>query len=150
MIITQATDEDAFIILELQKIAYQSEAKRYNDYSLPPLTQTIHEILDDLKNQFILKALIDGNIVGSVRAYTAKDTCFIGRLIVHPEQQNKGIGTKLLNHIEKYFSKVKRFELFTGHESVEALHIYYKLGYKIFKKKKLDTHTLVFLEKHTS
>lgn len=34
--ITQATVVDAENILALQKIAYQSEARIYNDWTLPP------------------------------------------------------------------------------------------------------------------
>jgi hypothetical protein len=40
MIIEQAGVEDAGEILRLQKLAYQSEARIYNDYTIPPLLQT--------------------------------------------------------------------------------------------------------------
>jgi len=150
MFIEQATDNDAKIILDLQKIAYLSEAKRYNDYTLPPLMQTFNEIQADFKKQIILKAVISGTIIGSVRAYMEKGTCFVGRLIVSPDYQNQVIGTKLMHHIENRFNNADRFELFTGNKSEEALHIYNKLGYIIFKSKKLSTHTIVFLEKRKS
>jgi hypothetical protein len=65
--IEQATEDDAGIILSLQKLAYQSEAKRYNDYTLPPLLQTFEEILADFRKQVFLKAVISGEIIGSVR-----------------------------------------------------------------------------------
>jgi hypothetical protein len=41
MMITQAAAADAAEILALQKLAYQSEAAIYQDYSIPPLTQTL-------------------------------------------------------------------------------------------------------------
>ena len=49
MIIETATINDAEPILELQKLAYQSEGQRYNDFTLPPLTQTFEEIKEDLE-----------------------------------------------------------------------------------------------------
>ncbi len=147
MIIEKASDYDAEIILRLQKTAYQSEAKRYNDYTLPPLLQTPEEIITDFKNQIVLKAVVSGEIKGSVRAYMENKTCFIGRLIVHPDSQKKGIATELMHNIESRFRSADRFELFTGNESIEALSLYYKLGYSIFKRKKLSAYTLVFLEK---
>jgi hypothetical protein len=54
----------------------------------------------------------------------------------------------LMNEIEDRFKEAKRFELFTGQKSEGPLHIYHKLGYQEFKRRDLDTHTLVFLEKY--
>ncbi len=133
MRIDRATVEDAKEILDLQKLAYQSEAEIYNDYTIPPLTQTLEEIRADFVNQIFLKALIDGRIAGSVRAFMKEETCFIGRLIVHPGFQNQGIGTQLMKEIEKYFSQAKRFELFTGYRSERNIYLYQKLGYQIFR-----------------
>ena len=58
MNIVEATTDDAEHILNLQRIAYESEARRYNDYTLPPLIQTLDEIRADLKKQIFLKAVI--------------------------------------------------------------------------------------------
>ncbi|HEX2068086.1 MAG TPA: hypothetical protein VHF08_05255 [Nitrososphaeraceae archaeon] len=85
MKISRAVLEDAKTILQLQKRAYLSEAKIYNDYGIPPLTQTLEEINQDFLQQVFLKAVEDGDIIGSVRAYLDKGTVFIGRLIVEPE-----------------------------------------------------------------
>ncbi|MCP4753767.1 MAG: GNAT family N-acetyltransferase [Proteobacteria bacterium] len=147
MIIEQADIADAGEILALQKLAYQSEAERYDDYSIPPLLQTLEEIKIDFENQRVLKVAVDRKIVGSVRAYLSGKTCFIGRLIVHPDFQSRGIGTRLMYRIQSDFIEAERFELFTGHASDNALRIYGRLGYKKFKSVKLSTHTLVFLEK---
>jgi ribosomal protein S18 acetylase RimI-like enzyme len=149
MFITYADPSDAREILTLQKLAYHMEAERYNDYTLPPLTQTLPGIQDDFTKMTVLKAELDGKIVGSVRAYAESGTCYIGRLIVHPDYMGQGIGTALMHRIEKEFGAVKRFELFTGHQTAGALHIYFKMGYREFKRKELDTHVLVFLEKES-
>jgi predicted NUDIX family phosphoesterase len=44
MKIERALIEDAPAILALQKLAYQSEARIHNDYSIQPLTQTLDEL----------------------------------------------------------------------------------------------------------
>jgi hypothetical protein len=78
MIITPATLADAAEILALQKLAYQTEAAIYQDYTIPPLTQTLAEITAEFQNRYCLKALAQGRIQGSVRAYLEKGTCCIG------------------------------------------------------------------------
>lgn len=148
MEIERATVLDAEEILVLQKLAYRSEAEIYNDFNIPPLVQTLENIEKDFENQYFLKAVMDGKIIGSVRAYTKEGTCYIGRLIVHPDFQNRGIGTDLMNEIERIFNTCRRFELFTGDKSERNLHLYQKLGYKIFKKAKITDQTMVvYLEK---
>ncbi|MFX1394483.1 MAG: GNAT family N-acetyltransferase [Promethearchaeota archaeon] len=148
MIIEQATINDLGEILELQKLAYQSEAEIYNEYSIPPLTLTLDEIKEDFSSQIFLKIVINNKIIGSVRAYKEKDTCYIGRLIVHPEFQNQGIGSKLMFKIESIYKEIKRFELFTGYKSKKNLYLYQKLGYRPFKTEKLNENLyLTYLEK---
>jgi len=148
MEIERAMISDAEEILVLQKMAYRSEAEIYNDFNIPPLVQTLESIEKDFENQYFLKAVMDGKIIGSVRAYTKEGTCYIGRLIVHPDFQNRGIGTDLMNEIERIFNTCRRFELFTGDKSERNLYLYQKLGYKIFKKAKITDQTMVvYLEK---
>jgi len=152
MEIKKAVYEDLSEILDLQKLAYQSEAKLINDYSIQPLTQTLTEIQNEFnKNNtvVVLKLINNENkrIIGSVRAYEEKTRVYIGKLIVHPDFQNKGLGTRLLNEIETYFPN-KIFELFTSSKSEKNLNIYKKNGYKEFKRKKGgDNYELIFLEK---
>ena len=66
MIIEQATVEDANEILNLQKLAYKSEAEIYNDFTIQPLRQTLEEIEAEFKNQTFLKVSVKRKIVGSV------------------------------------------------------------------------------------
>lgn len=151
MVIERATITDAEEILSLQKLAFQSEAEIYGSFNIAPLTQTLEELKEEFSSKIVLKAVSNGRIIGSVRASLKEETCYIGSLIVHPDFQNQGIGTKLMNKIERAFSHAKRFELFTGDKSVRNLHLYQKLGYKTFKAEKInDNLKLLYLEKSSA
>lgn len=146
-IISQADVEDLEEILRLQKLAYQSEAAIYGDNNIPPLVQTLEELIAEANYSVVLKYIEDDKIVGSVRAYKKDGTCHIGKLIVHPDYQNRGIGKKLLAAIENQFQGL-RYELFTGHLSEKNLKLYKKLGYREFKTEKIkDGLSLIYLEK---
>jgi ribosomal protein S18 acetylase RimI-like enzyme len=148
MIIERANKDDLREILALQKLAYQSEAELYDDHSISPLTQTIEGIEGDFRSRLFLKATISRRVVGSVRAYMNHGTCYVGRLNVHPDLQNQGIGTKLLKAIERNFSGANRFELFTGHRSERNIHLYEKNGYREFRREQASKNIImVFMEK---
>ncbi|MEW6237399.1 MAG: GNAT family N-acetyltransferase [Candidatus Omnitrophota bacterium] len=146
--IQDAVLKDAEEILFLQKLAYRSEAEIYEDDSIPPLAQTLGEIGLEFDDHLFLKAVRNHRIAGSVRARLIGETCHIGKLIVHPNQQNQGIGSRLMNAVESRFPQAQRFELFTGHRSERNLYLYQKLGYRIFQTITLNERLqLVYLEK---
>jgi GNAT superfamily N-acetyltransferase len=146
--ITVAAVEDAAEILALQRIAYQSEAKLYQDFDLPPLHETLAEVQAAFSKGVVLKAVRAGKIVGSVRGCLNKGTCLIMRLFVQPELRNRGLGARLMQAIEAGFPQAARFELFTGHKSVSNLHLYTKLGYVQYKSEPVHERlALVYLMK---
>ncbi len=147
MNIETAKINDAEEILLLQKLAYKSEAKIHGDFQIPPLVETLEELKAKFKTHVFLKVIAEGKIIGSVRISQKDNTCHIGRLMVHPDFQNRGIATKLLMEIERLFS-CSRFELFTGEKSIKNIRLYEKLGYTKFKVEKPAANVnLVFLEK---
>ena len=143
-----AHESDAEEILHLQYAAYQSEAAIYNNYSIQPLTQTLEQAIIEFKGSTVLKAIYDGKIIGSVRATEQKDgSVYIGKLMVLPDFQNRGIGKRLLQAIENKFSG-KRYWLTTGDKSEKNLKLYEKYGYTRFKTEKIEPGlTFVHLEK---
>jgi GNAT superfamily N-acetyltransferase len=148
IVIERAGPSDAAAILDLQKRAYRSEAELYDDFAIPPMTQTLPEMERDLETQVVLRAVQQGRLVGSVRAFEKDGSCHIGRLVVDPDRQNRGIGTQLMVSIEALFPNARRFELFTGGRSVRNLHLYARLGYRPYRTEPLaETDTMVFLEK---
>jgi ribosomal protein S18 acetylase RimI-like enzyme len=148
LVISSASGADAEAILALQRIAYESEAKLYCDWSIPPLTQTTGSLREELVSSLVLKATADGLLVGSVRAGVTAGRCAIGRLIVHPDYQNQGIGSALLRAVEGSFPNVAEYELFTGSRSEGNIRLYQRHGYSITRTEQLsEAVTLVYLEK---
>lgn len=149
MPIVKAEKSDLENILELQYLAYQSEAKLLSDFSIPPLKQTYDDLVQEYdKSLFLIAVDENGEIIGSVRAHIDGDTAFIGKLIVHPKRQGQGIGTKLLLAIEHECHAV-RYELFTSDKSIRNIQLYERLGYVRFIEKKIASElTFIYLEKY--
>jgi GNAT superfamily N-acetyltransferase len=139
---------DLPLILELQKLCFLENAQRYNNYQIPQLVQTIDELQADYKKWLIFKYEDNGKIIGSIRAYEENNICYIGRLMVHPDSQNRGIGGKIMSDIEGWFPEVNRFELFTGDKDHKNINFYSKIGYKQFKEESLEDNVkFIYFEK---
>ena len=148
LMIYQANFDDLQEILQLQYLSYQSEALLFGSKDIPPLKQTLNEVIDEYNNGIILKMVNDENtIIGSVRAKEVEGTVYIGKLMVHPNFRHNGYGTRLIKKIEEYFPN-KRYELFTSTRSKDNIRLYQRLGYKIFKSKAInDELQFVYMEK---
>ena len=139
---------DAGEILALQKLSYESEALLYEDWSLPPLTQTIDSLRSEITNSVVYVARTAVRLDGSVRARLEGGICRVGRLIVRPELQGRGIGTLLLRTIEGAFPHAGTFELFTGSRSASNLRLCERLGYRRCREQVMSPAlTLVYLRK---
>jgi len=151
MIIKSAEYNDLEEILKLQYLAYQSEAILNNNFKIPPLLQTLEEIQNEYNNGIFLKAVTETDeIIGSVRGYCKLGTMYIGKLIVHPYEQGKGIGSKLLLSMEQQHADL-RYELFTSSMSLRNLRLYEYLGYQRFKEEQVtDELKFIYLEKNVN
>lgn len=146
--IEEAKKSDAKRILHIQKEAYRSEAEIYDDYKIPPLTQTLSEIESDFDSHNFYVAKLNEEIIGSVNLKVESNIGFIGRLIVIPKMQNLRIGTMLMDYAESSHTNLDAFELFTGHRSIRNLTFYRKRGYIEFKRQPVhDKLVFVFLRK---
>lgn len=147
--IKQVKECDLQEVLSLQQAAFMEVAKQMNNYDIPPLLQNIQDIRNDFDKGVILKYISSENqIVGSIRGNICDNhICHIGKLIVHPAFQNKGIGNALMCEIEKHFPACLKFALFTGEETPNTLHLYTKVGYHVVYKKEIDGINLIYMEK---
>jgi ribosomal protein S18 acetylase RimI-like enzyme len=146
--IARATPVDASSILPLQRLAYESEARLYDDWPLPALLETLEQLTADIDVGTVLKAELSGELIGAVRGKGAGERCSVGRLIVRPDLQGRGVGRALMQQIEAEFADSRCFELFTGSRSERNIRLYQSLGYSQCRSQRIsDKLTLVWMEK---
>jgi ribosomal protein S18 acetylase RimI-like enzyme len=128
--ISRASGKDMREILDIQKLAFRENAVRYDDPDITQLTDTLDDFLEKVQGYTVLKAVVDGRIVGSVKGRQNGDVCRISNLIVHPDHWNRGIGHGLMAAIENEFD-ADVFELVTGYKDHKNISLYEGLGYRI-------------------
>lgn len=150
--IERAVPADAGELLTVQRAAYVSEAQLYGDPFIAPLVEGVAQVRAAVETSTVLKAVEDGRIVGSVRGRCADRTCLVGRLVVAPDRQRRGIGTALLTALHETMTAgepaVEAFRLFTGHLSEGNLRLYRRLGYRETHRERIHAHlTLVHMRR---
>ncbi len=153
MKIVRAERADLEQILALQYLAYQSEARLLNNFAIPPLRESAGELLHQFEAGVVFLKAVDGDatLVGSVRARLEQNTVYVGKLMVHPDRQGEGVGTRLLAAVESAMAEIcpqARYELFTSSQSRRNLRLYARAGYRPFREEEAAPGlNLVFLEK---
>ncbi|MEU0568107.1 GNAT family N-acetyltransferase [Nonomuraea sp. NPDC005983] len=148
MDIERAVASDAGEILTVQRAAYVSEAQLYGDPFIPPLVESLEQVRAAIVSATVLKAVDGGRVVGAVRGQLSGATCLVGRLVVVPDRQGRGVGTALLTALHEQVPEAAAFDLFTGHLSDGNLRLYRRLGYRETHRARMDDHlTLVHLRR---
>ncbi len=148
--IRPGTSADVGEILTLQRAAYVSEAQLYDDAHLPALVQSFDDLSVELETSVSYVATTTtGRIVGAVRVAQRDATAEVGRLVVAPDQQGRGVGSALLEYVHSdTTADIDRFELFTGDRSHANLRLYERHGYREYERRPLtDGINLVYLER---
>jgi ribosomal protein S18 acetylase RimI-like enzyme len=142
---------DAGEILTLQRAAYVTEAQAHDDLSMPPLTQTLDQLREELADLDISAWGVreGGRLVASVRTRLVDPvTAEVGRLVVAPDWQGKGLGTALLLAAEdRVQSGVATIRLFTGERSHANQRLYKRLGYAETGRTSAGNYDLVHFAK---
>jgi ribosomal protein S18 acetylase RimI-like enzyme len=129
-VITTAEEQDAGEIMTVQRAAYVSEARLYDNTRLSALSEPMEEIRKSVAAGEVLVAKMGSRIVGAVRGVRQDDECRVGRLVVAPDMQGRGIGAALLRAVEQHGGEgVRRFVLHTGDRSEANINLYRKVGY---------------------
>ncbi len=128
---------DAGELLTLQRAAYVTEAQVHDDVSLPPLMQSLDDLVSELMQPDVIAfGVRDGSrrLVAAVRVYLSSGephTAELGRLIVAPDMQGRGLGSRLLELTEERLpEQITALRLFTGERSFGNLRLYTRFGYQ--------------------
>jgi len=122
--------EDIYNVIKLgfenyRKIGYREAAIQSAIVSEPEIQRRINE-------ELMLVAEIDEQIVGTVTGTTKYESMYVKALATHPSFQNLGVGTRLMEEIEKEAVKVGcyKISLYTTPVMKSAIHIYEKCRYE--------------------
>ena len=129
-VIAPAELADAPEIWTLQRACWQQDTQANATLDVPP-----SETLDDLRlslrqwRTYVIRT--HGRLVGSVRARSAEDRWEIGRIMVAPDLQGRGLGRWLLDFAEELAPEEARsFTLLADSGGDENTRLYRKAGYR--------------------
>jgi tRNA (guanine37-N1)-methyltransferase len=130
-----ATPADVAELLTLSRACWVTEALANDTFDIPPLVETLEETAAGIAEWTTWTLRAGGRLVGSVRGRVAPDDDSlwqIGRLMVAPDLQGRGLGRALLAFAEAQAPPgTAAYWLNTGARSDRNLRIYRKAGYRV-------------------
>ncbi len=128
----KAVIEDADILLEIQKKSFQESLELYKDYETNPANESAEKIAYKIRNHFYYVITADDIMIGGIHAYKKDNNhCYLNRIYIHPDYENKGIGSKAMEFLlyHEDFRDVELWTLDTPHKSYKNHSFYEKLGF---------------------
>lgn len=127
-----AVPGDAGEVFTLQRACWVQEQQANPGVAIAALSEDLADVERWLAADTVLVLRSAGRLVGAVRARSVDDTWDIGRLMVAPDLQGRGLGRRLLAAIEARAPEgTTGFELFTGAGSARNQRMYRKAGYRV-------------------
>jgi tRNA (guanine37-N1)-methyltransferase len=131
-----AVPADAGELFTLQRACWVQEMQANPGVPIPALEEGYADLQRWLATDTVLVARSAGRLVGAVRARLhlrpGGDVWDIGRLMVAPDLQGRGLGRTLLARIETHAPpSATGFELFTGSGSLRNQTMYKRAGYRL-------------------
>jgi len=135
--IVQASPGDAGELLTLQRACWVQEALANDSLAdIPALHESLADVQRWLRTWSTWVVRSGGRLVGAVRGRLTDTPCGpawdIGRIMVAPDLQGRGLGRALLAHIEAVADPAAtHYQLFTGARSTDNIRMYKKAGYRV-------------------
>ncbi|MGH1144160.1 GNAT family N-acetyltransferase [Bacillus pseudomycoides] len=137
--IEKASITDAEKLTEIKKRTFDEEAKKWlpnqeniTDYNIqPPGYSSIEMTKYMIKELNYFKVIYNKTIVGGIIVtISGKSFGRIDRIFIDPDSQGKGIGSKVIDLIEKEFPNVRAWDLETSSRQLNNHYFYEKMGYQ--------------------
>jgi tRNA (guanine37-N1)-methyltransferase len=122
---------DAGELLTLQRACWVQETWTNPGLRIDALEESLEDVRAWIREGTTLTARSAGRLVGAVRGRLRDRTWDVGRLMVAPDLQGRGVGRRLLARIEELAPPgVDELELFTGAGSARNQRMYRRAGYR--------------------
>lgn len=146
-----AQRSDAQLIHGLKREAFLPLYEIYRDDETSPVMDTVDKVVCQLAQEDTDYWLIvyEGRMVGGVRVVRKKDANLISPMFVLPEEQNKGIGSAVLEQLFQMYPETFCWRLVTIQEEERNCHLYEKMGFcnTLSARKVSGNMTLIGYEK---
>lgn len=127
-----ATRGDAAELLTLQRACWVQEALANDSLDIPALHESLADVEESIATWDTYVVRSAGRLVGAVRGRLDGDAWDIGRLMVAPDLQGRGLGRVLLEHIQAVApAQASTYSLFTGAASARNQRLYKKAGFRL-------------------
>lgn len=121
--IDRIDESSAGELMTLRRAAFVTEAQNCGDPHIPALTQTLGELIADLRNPSVvtLGSWAGHRLVGTLRVLLEGTKATLGRFAVAPDMQGKGVGTALMLAMLPYLpDDVSEIWVFTARDQVQS------------------------------
>ena len=136
--------EQAEKIFYLQRIAYQIEADIIHYNKIPPLIETLNELINSTETFVVYES--QQEIIGFLSYQIQQQNVEICRLAIHPNHLKNGIATKLFNFLLT-IKNIKQYLVSTAEKNLPAITFYLKNGFVETNKSTVDNLVLVHFVK---
>ena len=127
-----ATRADAGELFTLTRACWLQELWANPGVPIPALEESLDDLLASLDDWTTVVARAGGRLVGSGRGRAEGDVWDVGRVMVAPDLQGRGLGRYLLDLVEQAAPPdVTSYQLFTGAGSADNIRMYKKAGYRL-------------------
>jgi len=130
--VTVATPADLGELLTLTHACWLQEALGNHTLDIPAVHETLESLTTSLQGWQTYAVRSGGRLVASVRGRLVDDDWHIGRLMVAPDLQGRGLGRMLLEHIQRVApAGATAYSLVTGAASDRNHRMYRKAGFRL-------------------
>lgn len=136
--IVPAVRADVGELLTLQRACWVQEALDNDTLDIPALHESLAVVEASLDDWDYYVVRVEGRLVGAVRGrlttHGGTPAWDIGRVMVAPDLQGRGLGRLLLEHVQAVApAETASYVLFTGARSVDNQRMYKKAGFSLRK-----------------
>ncbi|MFJ7666858.1 GNAT family N-acetyltransferase [Lysinibacillus sp. NPDC097195] len=143
--IQRTTEDEATVLLAIQKEAFLEDLTRYHDHETNPANETISRLRTKIQNYTHFTIWLQDEIIGGIDIRELNNHVYrLNRIYLAKAQQNKGFGSHIMHWVENQFSCALEWHLDTPHLNTRNHHFYEKLGYQKVGEHRISETLLLF------